>query len=94
MMCENPAKRIGLFPQKGCIQKGSDADITIIDPNTQVLSDISDESGEKIVLSCAVKAVFLNGELTIPADEKIKPKGTFVKRSGTTRRRSSSSCWN
>ena len=94
MMCENPAKRIGLFPQKGCIQKGSDADITIIDPNAQVLSDISDESGEKIVLSCAVKAVFLNGELTIPADEKIKPKGTFVKRSGTTRRRSSSSCWN
>lgn len=30
--CENPAKLFGLYPQKGCIEPGCDADITVIDP--------------------------------------------------------------
>ncbi len=32
---ENPAKIFGIFPQKGIIQKGSDADILIMDPNAK-----------------------------------------------------------
>ena len=31
MMCANPARRFGLFPQKGALLPGSDADITIVD---------------------------------------------------------------
>ncbi len=31
LMSENPAKRYGLYPQKGVIRRGSDADFTIID---------------------------------------------------------------
>ena len=31
--CENPAKIFGTYPKKGCLQTGSDADITIIDPD-------------------------------------------------------------
>ena len=30
--CENPAKIFGTYPKKGCLQPGSDADITVIDP--------------------------------------------------------------
>ena len=30
--CENPAKVFGTYPKKGCLQPGSDADITVIDP--------------------------------------------------------------
>ena len=30
--CENPAKIFGIYPKKGCLQPGSDADITVIDP--------------------------------------------------------------
>lgn len=32
VMCENPAKIFGLYPKKGCLHIGSDADLVLIDP--------------------------------------------------------------
>ena len=32
----NPAKLVGLYPQKGTLSIGSDADIMLIDPNKEV----------------------------------------------------------
>ncbi|MCP3874592.1 MAG: dihydropyrimidinase [Desulfobacteraceae bacterium] len=36
VMAENPAKIMGLYPKKGVISKGSDADIIILDPEQKV----------------------------------------------------------
>lgn len=36
LLSENPAKQFGIFPQKGTLQVGSDADITIVDMNKEV----------------------------------------------------------
>jgi len=35
VMCENPAKIFGLYPKKGVLQPGSDADIVLFDPTVE-----------------------------------------------------------
>lgn len=93
MLSENPAKRLGLFPVKGAITKGSDADITIIDPSAPITTDILNAEGTPWKLSCSVKATFLRGNLVYPFRSKSKLQGRFVRRTGTTRRKSNSTCW-
>ena len=87
--CTNPAKIFGMFPRKGTIAVGSDADIVIFDPNEKhTLSAKThhmnvDYSGyEGWELTGKVKTVLLRGEIAIENNEcKIeKGFGKFIKR--------------
>ena len=35
LLCEAPARRFGLWPRKGCIQPGADADLLVLDPDAE-----------------------------------------------------------
>lgn len=88
--CTNPAKIFGMFPKKGTIAVGSDADIVIFDPaEKHHLSAAThhmnvDYSGyEGWEITGKVKTVLLRGNVAIDNNECLLPKGfgKFVKRS-------------
>jgi dihydropyrimidinase len=45
VMAENPARIFGLYPRKGAIRVGADADLTIIDPDAEDTITVSDHKG-------------------------------------------------
>jgi dihydroorotase len=76
-----PARIFGLYPRKGVIQPGSDADLVLVDPkgNTVVRSE---EMGSKqrlgsldgLEMSYAIRGVYLRGERPRPgAGEFVRP---------------------
>ena len=87
--CTNPAKIFGMFPRKGTIAVGSDADIVIFDPTEKhVLSakthhmnvDYSGYEGRE--LTGKVKTVLLRGTVAIDDNTCLVDKGygQFIKR--------------
>lgn len=87
--CTNPAKIFGMFPQKGTIAVGSDADIVIFDPNEKHTLSASthhmnvDYSGyEGWEVTGKVKTVLLRGQIAIDNNECLIEKGygKFIKR--------------
>ena len=87
--CTNPAKIFGMFPRKGTIAVGSDADIVIFDPNEKhTLSakehhmnvDYSGYEGWEV--TGKVKIVLLRGQVAIDNNKCLLEKGygKFIKR--------------
>ncbi|HMU73790.1 MAG TPA: amidohydrolase family protein, partial [Ferruginibacter sp.] len=78
----NPAKIFGMFPRKGCIAPGSDADIVLFDPNKEhtisvdthhMNTDYSAYEGWKLTGKC--KTVILRGNVVIDEGECLAEKG-------------------
>jgi dihydropyrimidinase len=93
IMCTNPAKIFGLYPQKGTLQPGSDADITIWDPDreftygikySQQRTDYNLYEGWKF--KGAIEKVFLRGKLIVDGQIWLggRGEGRFVKRGEIT----------
>jgi dihydropyrimidinase len=91
--CTNPAKIFGMFPRKGTIAVGSDADIVIFDPlEKHTLSakthhmnvDYSGYEGWQV--TGKVKTVLLRGQVAIDQNKCLIEKGygQFIKRSKVT----------
>jgi len=88
MLSENPAKRLGIYPQKGCLNAGSDADFVIYNPN--LTTSIASPNGTPIELAGAFEQVWLKGQLQ---SSKPSPKGEFIARSKSPKRRHNNSTW-
>jgi dihydropyrimidinase len=87
--CTNPAKIFGMFPRKGTIAPGSDADIVLFDPNeTHTLSasthhmNVDYSAYEGWQVTGKVKTVILRGQVAIDNGKCLVPKGygKFIKR--------------
>lgn len=87
--CTNPAKIFGMFPRKGTLSPGSDADIVIFDPNeTHTLSAASHHMNvdysayEGWPVTGKVKMVILRGQVAIDNGTCLLKKGygQFIKR--------------
>lgn len=88
--CTNPAKIFGMFPRKGTIGIGSDADLVIFDPNEKHTISASSHhmnvdysSYEGWALTGKVKTVVLRGKVAIENNvcKLEKGYGEFIKRS-------------
>lgn len=88
LLSENPAKLYGVYPRKGVIQPGSDADIVILDPSREdVISakthayNTDNNPFEGFKLGCKIDDVFLRGHHAV-AGGKLKEEklGTFIRR--------------
>ena len=87
----NAAKRLGLYPRKGLLERGSDADIVIIDPNEKTtikaekLHMNTDFSPfEDLTLNGAIKTVFSRGTKMVDnyqlLGSALKHKGNMLRR--------------
>jgi dihydroorotase (multifunctional complex type) len=88
VMAENPARIFGLYPQKGTIQVGSDADLAIVDPDkmhtireAEMLGKAGYTPYEGMELKGAITMTLLRGEVLMEDGEvKLGPEyGQFVK---------------
>ena len=85
---KNPAKLFGMYPQKGVIKEGSDADIVIIKQKKNKIThrrmheNVDFTPYEGIKLNAVVDTVISRGEIIVKGNKFIgeKGRGRFIKR--------------
>lgn len=87
MTSENAAKRLGLYPRKGCLEAGSDADFLLYDPEQSIIINKKNE------LNGAFTSIFLQGEQVAGENYKTIRKGGFIARSASPKRRHNNTTW-
>jgi dihydropyrimidinase len=89
LLCTNPAKLFGLYPRKGTLAVGSDADIVVFDPNKQLTISASTHHSasdynlyEGTEVTGSPDTVLLRGNVIVEGDKLLaKPgSGQFIKR--------------
>lgn len=85
VMCENPAKIFGLFPRKGTIQSGSDADIVLFDPTVQHTLGAEAQHGNADFTSFEGKEVLGKPVFTMQRGEVVIEAGQLRRSSGRAR---------
>jgi dihydropyrimidinase len=88
VLAENPAKLYGLFPRKGILRRGSDADVVVYDPRiSHILSAVDTLSAadytpyEGFVTSGSISKVYLRGRLAVERGKILgEPWGKYMVR--------------
>lgn len=88
LLSENSAKIYGLYPQKGVLLEGSDADLVIFNPNSPNVIKAATQSSkagyspfEDTKVSGSIERVYLRGEEVIAEGEVLKKfRGRYQKR--------------
>ena len=89
LLSENPAKLYGLFPRKGTLQPGSDADIVVYDPSGGHViraEDCESAAGyspyEGFAADGGVRQVWLRGRLAVESGNVLfsQPEGKYLAR--------------
>ena len=87
-LSENPAKLFGMFPQKGTLAVGSDADIVIFDPNytwciraAEQYQNVDYTPYEGMEMTGRTETVLLGGEVAVEDGKVVREGlGKFVHR--------------
>src|SRR5881398_2128577 len=89
LLCTNPAKLFGLYPRKGTIAVGSDADIVVFDPQKRVTISAANQHSktdynlyEGTEVTGSPEVVLLRGQVLVEGDELVARPGVgqFVAR--------------
>lgn len=91
MTSENAAKRLGIYPVKGCLAAGSDADFVIYDPAKTTSFTAPD--GSQHSLQGAIESVWLRGNKVLNKGKAAPAAGTFLARSTNPKRRHNKTTW-
>ena len=88
LLSENAARLYGVYPRKGVIRQGSDADIVVFDPEKESvisakthLYNTDNNPYEGFALHGDIEHVFLRGQQVVQDGKVIREKtGTYIKR--------------
>ena len=88
-LSENPARMYGLFPRKGSLNPGSDADIIVYDPGDShviraedCIANVDYNPYEGFVTAGGIRQVWLRGSLAVEGGKVLdhEPKGKYMAR--------------
>lgn len=91
MTSENAAKRLGLYPVKGSLDKGADADFVLYNPHED--SGQLHKSDPSLEIKGCFSAVYLRGEQVAGEDFDLKRRGVFLPRHTNPKRRYNNTTW-